>query len=254
MAIDLNADVGESAAEGPDDIDSVLVTLVTSVNVACGVHAGNPSMLRRSVRLAAAAGAAVGAHPGFADPVGFGRRELHLAPADVEDLVLYQVAALTGVARAEGVRVAHVKPHGALYNMAARDERLALAVVRAVRAIDPRLRIVGLAGSTLLSIARGEGIVALAEAFADRAYEPDGSLVPRGRAGAVLDDPEAAAAQAVRIAVDRHVRAIDGTLVKVDADTLCIHGDTPGAPDVARAVRAALERAGVEVRPLTIDD
>jgi UPF0271 protein len=254
VAIDLNADVGESAGAGMHDIDSVLVTLVTSVNVACGVHAGNPSVLRRTLRLAAAAGAAVGAHPGFADREGFGRREVRLAPADVEDQVLYQVAALTGVARAEGVHVSHVKPHGALYNMAARDERLALAVVRAVRAVDPRLRIVGLAGSALLSVARGEEVVALAEAFADRAYEPDGSLVPRGRAGAILDDPEAAAAQAVGIAVDHRVRAIDGTLVEVHADTLCIHGDTPGAADVARAVRAALERAGVEVRPLTIDD
>jgi UPF0271 protein len=254
VLIDLNADVGESAGAGTHDVDSVLVTLVTSVNVACGVHAGNPSVLRRTLRLAAAAGTAVGAHPGFADREGFGRRDLRLAPADVEDQVLYQVAALTGVARAEGVRVTHVKPHGALYNMAARDERLALAVVRAVRAIDPRLRIVGLAGSALLSVARGEAVVALAEAFADRAYAPDGSLVPRGSAGAILEDPAAAAAQAVRIAVDNRVRAIDGTLVEVHADTLCIHGDTPGAPDVARAVRAALERAGVEVKPLTIDD
>ena len=254
MPIDLNADLGESSGSRASGNDAALLRLVTSVNVACGLHAGDPTTLRRTVQLAAGAGAAVGAHPGFFDREGVGRRDVRLTPEEVEDLVLYQVAALAGVARADGVHVTHVKPHGALYNRAARDDRLAAAVARAVRAFDPGLRLVGLAGSALLSAASREGLVPLAEGFADRAYLSDGSLVPRATPGAVLEDPEAAAAQAVRIAVDHRVRAIDGTLVKVHADTLCIHGDTPGAVGLARAVRHALERAGVQVKSLTIDD
>jgi 5-oxoprolinase (ATP-hydrolysing) subunit A len=254
VPIDLNADIGESFGAWSLGADAALVGVVTSVNIACGAHAGDPTVLRRTLKLAATAGAAVGAHPGLPDLQGFGRREMRLTPDEVEDLVLYQVAALMGVARAEGVRVTHVKPHGALYHMAARDERLAQAIARAVRALDPQLRLVGLAGSALLSAAGYEGLAALAEGFADRAYQADGSLAPRGTAGAVLHDPVAAASQAVLIARDHRARAIDGTFVAVHADTLCIHGDTPGAVRLARAVRHALEREGIEVRAPGNDD
>lgn len=245
MRIDLNADVGES----PNGEDAALMEWVTSANVAAGVHAGDPSLLRETVRRARAAGVAVGAHPGLADRESLGRRERPVSPADVEDLVLYQVAAVAGVAAAEGVRLRHVKLHGALYNMAARDWALAAAAARAVSAFDRTLVMFGLAGSALVDAARAEGLATAAEAFADRAYEPDGSLVSRTRPGALITETNVIVARAIRLVRNHEVEAIDGSCLSVRADTLCLHADTPGSAAIARQLRRGLEAQGVIVRP-----
>jgi UPF0271 protein len=250
LRIDLNADVGESFGVYALGQDEALVANVTSVNVACGFHAGDPSVMRRTVRLAVASGAAIGAHPGFPDLQGFGRREVTMAPSEVEDLVLYQIAALAGVAAAEGGRLSHVKPHGALYNMAARDPALAAAVVAAVAALDPALRIVAPPASALSAAAAGRGLATAAEAFADRAYRPDGSLVPRTEAGAVGHDAGAVSARALRLVEAGEVVAIDGSVLALRPDTICVHGDTPRAAALAAELRRRLTAAGVRVAPL----
>jgi 5-oxoprolinase (ATP-hydrolysing) subunit A len=248
MRIDLNADAGESFGVWSMGDDSALFEQITSVNIACGFHAGDPSVMRETVRRAADAGLRIGAHPGYPDLQGFGRRSMGLTPREVEDLVLFQVAALAGVARAEGVRVAHVKAHGALYNQAARDPALASAIARAVRLLDAGLVFVGLAGSAMLDAARAVGLQVEAEAFADRAYLPDGSLAPRSLDGSVIHDPAVVAARAVRIVRDGRVTCLDERSdIAVHADTLCIHGDTPGASALAARIREALEAAGVRV-------
>ena len=248
MRIDLNADAGESFGAWAMGDDEALLPHVTSINIACGFHAGDPSVIRHTIRVAAAAGVRIGAHPGYPDLQGFGRRAMALTPGEVEDLVLYQVAALLGIAHAEGVRLSHVKPHGALYNRTARDVALAAAVARAVAALDARLTLVGLAGSALMDAGAVGGLRVLSEAFPDRAYLADGSLAPRSVEGALVYEPDLVADRAVRIVRDGRVRSLDGrTDVLVRADTLCIHGDTPGAAHVARAVRAALQREGIQV-------
>lgn len=246
--IDLNADVGESLGPWPMGADAELITLVTSVNVACGFHAGDPLTIRRTVRLALDGGAAVGAHPGYPDLVGFGRRAMAMAPAELEAAVLYQVAALAGIVHAEGGRLSHVKPHGALYHHVAADRPAAMAFARAVARLDPELRLVAPPGSALLDVAADVGLRCLVEGFADRVYEADGRLRLRHLPGAIHDDPEAAAAQAVAIARDGQVTAVDGTTIALRADTLCVHGDTPGAAIIAAAVRRGLAAAGIEVR------
>lgn len=246
--IDLNADVGEGFGPWPMGNDAALIPLVTSVNVACGFHAGDPLTIRRTVRLALDAGCAVGAHPGYPDLVGFGRRAMDLAPDELEAAVLYQVAALAGIVRAEGGRLAHVKPHGALYNRAAVDPAVADAVARAVAAADPSLRLVGPPGSALLGAGAAAGLPCLAEGFADRAYEVDGSLRSRRLPSALLDDPARAGAQAVSIARDGRVTAVDGTVIALAAATLCVHGDTAGAAAIAAVVRRELSAAGITVR------
>lgn len=246
--IDLNADVGEGLGPWPMGADETLIPLVSSVNIACGAHAGDPTTIRRTVRLALESGAALGAHPGYPDLVGFGRRELAMSPADVAASVLYQVAALAGIARAEGGLVRHVKPHGALYHRLAADRDAAAAVVRALAALDIDLAVVGPPGSALLAEAGAVGLAAVAEGFVDRAYEPDGRLRSRSLAGALLERPAAAAAQALSLARGGRVTAIDGTVVPVAVATLCVHSDTPGAPAIAVAVRAALAQAGIDVR------
>lgn len=248
IRIDLNADVGESLGPWPMGADEALIPLVTSVNVACGFHAGDPLTIRRTVRLALDTGIAVGAHPGYPDLVGFGRRMMDLADDELEAAVLYQVAALAGIVRAEGGRLSHVKPHGALYNRAATDSGVAAAVARAVASLGPGLRLVGPPGSALLDAGAAAGLTCIGEGFADRSYEADGSLRSRRLPGALIGDPDRAAAQAVGIARDSRVTAFDGTVIAVAASTLCIHGDTPGAVAIARAVRDALVAAGVEVR------
>ena len=244
MSIDLNADVGE----GCDD--ESLLPFLTSANVACGMHAGSPSLMDRTVALALERGVRVGAHPGYDDRANFGRRELDVPNDEVENLVLYQVAALDGFVRARGGRLSHVKAHGALYNRAAREIDLARAIARGVRRYRQDLVLVGLAGSRLLDAAEELGLSAAGEAFADRRYLPNGALMPRGQAGSVLTDPGAAAAQALQIARDGFVTASDGSRLAVAARTLCLHGDTPGAPRIAATVREQLERAGIAVAPL----
>lgn len=250
IRIDLNADVGESLGPWTMGADEALVPFVTSVNVACGFHAGDPLTIRRTVALAHGAGVALGAHPGYPDLVGFGRRDLAMSPAELEAAVLYQVAALAGIVGAEGGRLAHVKPHGALYNRAAVDPAVAAPIARAVASLDPTLRLVGPPGSALLAAAEAHGLRGVAEGFADRAYEVDGSLRSRRLPGAVHEDSAGAVAQAVEIALHGRVTSADGVEIDLPVETLCIHGDTPGAVAVAAAVREALAAAGVEVRRL----
>jgi 5-oxoprolinase (ATP-hydrolysing) subunit A len=247
--LDLNCDLGESFGVYALGADAELMATITSANIACGFHAGDPAVMRRTVRLAAAAGVAVGAHPGLPDLVGFGRREMRVTPQEVEDMVLYQVGALTGIASAEGVRLHHVKAHGALYNMAARDRGLADAVVRAVRACNPASIVFGPAGSELLRAASAAGLATAAEGFADRTYEPDGSLTARTQANSVLQDAASVVRRAVRLATEDRVVTTDGSELDMRVDTICIHGDTPGAPSLARALRSALESAGVVLAP-----
>ena len=250
MRIDLNADMGESFGAYQLGDDRVLVRSVTSVNIACGFHAGDPGVMRRTVRLAVEAGVALGAHPGFPDLQGFGRRELDMSPRDIEDLVLYQVAALAGVAAAEGARLRHVKPHGALYNMAARDGEIADAIVAGSAAFDRSLVVIGPPGSQLTAAAARAGLRSAAEAFADRAYRPDGSLVPRRSAGAVIDQASAVLERALRLVRACEVIAVDGSVISIHADTICVHGDTPNAPAIAAQLRRGLADAGILVAAL----
>jgi len=247
MRIDLNADVGESYGAWSLGEDEALIPLVTSVNVACGAHAGDPDVIARTVALASRHGVAVGAHPGYPDRAGFGRREMALSPDEIERSVVVQVGAVWAASRAAGVPLHHVKAHGALYNRAARDAETALAIARAVASVDDGLFLVALAGSVQLDAARSMGLRVVEEAFADRAYEADGSLRSRTLEGAVLDDPAAVAAQALAI-VRGSVTAVDGSTVRLRADSICVHGDLPGAAARARAVREALASAGVELR------
>jgi UPF0271 protein len=250
VRIDINSDLGESFGAYTIGHDAGLMKSITSANVAAGFHAGDPSVLRETIRLAKANGVAVGAHPGFPDLVGFGRRELNVTPAEAEDLVLYQVAAVAGVAAAEGMRVQHVKPHGALFNMAVRNAELSAAIARAVAAIDRSLILFGLPGSEILDAGRAAGLRVAAEIFADRAYERDGSLMSRRKPGAVIHDANAVVSRAVRMVKERSVTASDGSLVPLDADTICVHGDTPGSDELAAMLRAGLEAAGVTVKAI----
>jgi 5-oxoprolinase (ATP-hydrolysing) subunit A len=246
--IDLNADVGESFGPWPMGDDERLIPNVSSVNIACGFHAGDPATIERTVALAVRAGAAIGAHPGYPDLAGFGRRELEMPSAELEAAILYQVAAVAAFARDAGSELRHVKAHGALYNVAARDPRLAETVARAVRRFSPELVLYGLAGSALVDAGRAAGLRVAAEAFPDRAYEPDGRLRSRRHADSVLTDSAEIGRRAVTVASEGWILAIDGSRIAIEAQTLCLHGDTPGAPEHAAAVRAALSSAGVEVR------
>jgi UPF0271 protein len=250
MRIDLNSDLGESFGPWPMGQDAVLMTAISSANVACGFHAGDPGTMRKTVALARAHAVAVGAHPGFQDLAGFGRREMLASPQEVEDLVVYQVGALAAFAAAQGVRLQHVKAHGALYNMACRDRALADAIARAVASVDPTMILFGLPGSSLLEAGLELGLPVAAEAFADRAYLPDGSLAPRSLQGSVIHDPAVVVARVLRMACDREVEAVDGRILRFEADTICLHGDTPGAAALAVAIRTALEDAGVRVAAL----
>jgi UPF0271 protein len=251
LRIDLNADLGESFGPWQMGQDDELMTSITSANIACGFHAGDPSVMRRTLALAQRHGVAIGAHPGFPDLVGFGRRELQATPQEVEDLVMYQVAALAGMARAEGARLQHVKAHGALYNMAARDRALAAAIARATAAIDPTLILFGLPNSELLRAGQAAGLTTAAEVFADRVYEPDGALMSRRKPGSVIHDADAVVRRAVAMVRDRSVVASDGSRIPIAADTLCLHGDTPDAPRLAKLIRDGLEEAGIRVQALT---
>ena len=242
--IDLNCDLGEGAGH-----DAALMPLITSANIACGAHAGDEASMRATVALALKHGVAIGAHPGFADRENFGRREMLLSPEEIQVLVLSQIRALQAITRESGGRLAHVKPHGALYNLAARDAVTARAIAAAVHEADPRLRLVGLAGSRLLEAGTAAGLVTVSEVFADRTYQPDGSLTPRDRTGALMAEAGSAVTQALRLACDGRVRATDGSELTLKADTLCLHGDGPEAVALAWQVSAALKAAGVLLSP-----
>lgn len=240
FSVDLNADLGEGAQQ-----DDELLGLVTSANIACGFHAGSVSMMRKSLLAACERGVAVGAHPGFDDCENFGRRELAVGAEEIFALIVYQVGAFHAVAKSLGVHVQHVKPHGALYNMAGRDESVADAVVEAIYAVDPQLIIFAPDASALSRAAEGQGMRVAREVFADRNYRSDGSLVPRDQPEALLDDPAAAADRVFRMLREDKVRAIDGSDVAIRAETICVHGDTPRAVEFARELRLALHQAGI---------
>ncbi len=248
--IDLNADLGESFGVYTLGDDHALLHSVTSASIACGFHAGDPGTMARAVASCLARGVAPGAHPGLPDLAGFGRRAMAVTPAEVRDLVTYQVGALAAFAAREGVRLQHVKPHGALYAMAERDPLVADAVAQAVRGADPGLILMGQSGGRLAAAGRSLGLRVAQEVFADRAYEPDGTLTPRAQPGAVLHDPEQVSARTVRLAREGKITAADGSDLALAADTICLHGDSPGAALLADAVRRALEAEGVAVRPL----
>ncbi|BCW34269.1 UPF0271 protein [Arthrobacter sp. StoSoilA2] len=245
--MDLNADLGESFGSWTMGDDASMFRIVSSANVACGFHAGDPLTMLDSCRAAFELDVRVGAHVGYRDLAGFGRRSLDMTFDELFGDVLYQLGALDGMAHAVGASVDYVKPHGALYNRIVHDPDQAEAVVAAVHAYDPGLPVLGLPDSAWLKLAEESGHPVFREAFVDRAYLPDGTLVPRSEEGAVLHDPAAVVAQAVRLATRKEVVAVDGTIVPVSADSLCIHGDTPGAVNMAAAVRAGLEEAGVEI-------
>jgi 5-oxoprolinase (ATP-hydrolysing) subunit A len=245
--VDLNCDMGESHGAFTIGDDSAIMPLVSSVNIACGFHGGDPSVMRATVHAAAAHRVAIGAHPGLPDLLGFGRREMAVSPQEVYDMTTYQVGALLGVAHAAGVTVAHVKPHGALYNMAAARKSLADAIALAVRDIDPALILVGLSGSALIDAGRAQGLQTASEVFADRNYQPDGTLVPRTQSNAMVTDVELAVARAVRMVQSHRVTAIDGTEIVVRAESICIHGDASLAATFAQRIRAALVGAGIAV-------
>ncbi len=250
MRIDLNSDLGESFGPWPMGDDAALMDSITSANVACGFHAGDPGAMRATIALAREKGVAIGAHPGFQDLVGFGRREMKATAAEVEDLVLYQVSALAGMASAQGVRLQHVKAHGALYNMACRDRALADAIAKAVAGFDRSLILFGLPNSELLRAGKAAGLATAAEVFADRAYDSDGSLTSRSKPGSVVHDSQRVVERAIRMVKDRQVVATDGSTIALEADTICLHGDTQGAANLARAVRQGLQSAGIQVECL----
>jgi len=247
VPIDLNADVGESFGAWTMGDDAAILRVVTSANVACGFHAGDPRTARRTCALAAEAGVAVGAHVSYRDLAGFGRRFLDVDPGELTDEVVYQIGALQALAAAAGTAVRYVKPHGALYNAIVHHRAQARAVAAAVRTVDPGLPILVLPGTVIEEEARAAGLRPVVEAFADRAYLPDGTLVPRSRPGAVVTDPQEVADRVVRMATEGTVTAVDGTAVRVRAESVCVHGDTPGAVALATAVREALDAAGVLV-------
>ena len=250
LIIDLNCDAGEAFGPWPMGDDETLIPLMTSVNIACGAHAGDPLVMRRTVELAVRHGVAIGAHPGYPDLQGFGRRALALNPSEVEAWVLVQIGALLGIAKAAGASLQHVKPHGALYNAAADDPALAAAIARAVQALDPRLIVIARAASVQVKVSQEYGLRVGEEAFIDRSYDAKGRLLSRDQPGALITDPRIAAARAIELTRDRGIHAADGTWLELRAQTLCIHSDTPGATKLARKLRETLTQTGVQFRPL----
>jgi UPF0271 protein len=247
--IDLNADLGESFGRWRVGHDPDLLALVSSANIACGFHAGDPLALRETLTLAAKHGVTVGAHPGYPDLLGFGRRDIDASPAEVESWVLYQIGALRALAVASGSQVKYVKPHGALYNTAVKNRATADAVVNAMRLAGPGLILLGLPGSEMVNAAHAAGVGFAREAFPDRNYEADGTLTPRRRPDALVSDPAACADRAARMVLDGVVEARDGTMVDIEPDSLCVHGDGPEAVPVLRAIRDRLEQSGITIAP-----
>jgi len=250
LAIDLNCDMGESFGAWRLGRDEEIMGYVTSVNIACGYHAGDPGTMRRTVQLAMRSGAAIGAHPGLPDLQGFGRREMAISPQEAHDLVLYQIGALQAFVRAEGGRLQHVKPHGALYNMAARDQALASAIAEAVCRADPELILFGLSGSALIEAGQRVGLRTASEVFADRTYQADGSLTPRHRPDALVADAAAAVEQAMRMTRTGKVATTQGQEITIEAHTICIHGDGPHALEYAMRIHEALLAAGIRLQPI----
>lgn len=250
-SVDLNSDLGEGFGAWTLGNDDAMLELVTSANIACGFHAGDPTTLLATCESAATRGVRIGAQVGYRDLAGFGRRFIDMSPRDLTADVIYQIGALDGLARVAGSRVAYVKPHGALYNAIVHHRRQARAVVAAVVAYDSSLPVLGLPGSVFLEEAREAGLDVVAEAFADRAYTAEGTLVPRTESGAVLNDPALVAERVRRMVVDGELDAVDGSTLKITAESVCVHGDSPAAVDMAAAIRDLLESSDVEITPFT---
>ncbi|HPX03348.1 MAG TPA: 5-oxoprolinase subunit PxpA [Synergistaceae bacterium] len=248
--IDLNSDIGESFGAYRMGDDAAVMDAVTSANVACGFHAGDPLVMNKTIKNCAAKGVAVGAHPGYPDLVGFGRRNMKCTPEEEYADCLYQIGALSAFCRANGLTLQHVKPHGAMYNQAAKDPELAKAIARAVKDSGENVILMGLANSEFEKAAKEIGIPFAAEAFADRGYMPDGSLVPRSQPGAIIHDVDEAAKRVVRMVTEGKVEAVDGTVINFRPQSICMHGDTPEAVEMAKTVRRELEAAGVKVTDL----
>ena len=247
--MDLNSDLGEGYGAWRMGDDAAMLGIVSSANVACGFHAGDPLTILSTLREAARRGVAVGAHVSYPDRVGFGRRKMDVTPAELEADVVYQIGALQGLAAAAGTRVTYVKPHGALYNTIAEDAAQGDAVIAGIRAVDPALILMGLAGASILGRARAAGLTVAAEAFADRGYTATGALVSRREPGAVLHDPEQVAERMLRLATEGAIEAADGSLLRLDAQSICVHGDNPAAVAMAARIRDRLVAAGVAIAP-----
>lgn len=243
--LDLNCDMGESYGTYTLGYDEEAMPFVTSINVACGFHASDPIHMEKTVKLAKKHGVAVGAHPGYPDLVGFGRRNMDLSPEEIKATVLYQIGALDAMCKAHGVKMQHVKAHGALYNMAGKNVKNAVAIAEAIKAYDPDLYMLCLANSEMVTGAKQVGTKYVEESFADRAYMNDGSLAPRTVAGSVIHDVDVIVARVLKMAQEKEVVAVDGSVLKLDAPTVCVHGDTPGALAMIKAIRSKLEAAGI---------
>ena len=248
--VDLNCDLGESFGNYKCGLDEEVIRYISSANVACGFHASDPAVMARTVALARENGVSVGAHPGYPDLQGFGRRDMDASPAEVKAMVQYQIGALEAFCTAQGISLVHVKPHGAMYNMAGRDEALAEAICEGIYEVDPGLVLLGLSGSRMLEAAKRTGLKCAKEVFADRAYEEAGTLVARNVPGAMITDEEEAVERVLRIVKDGVVTAITGRDIEVTADSVCIHGDGPKALAFAAKIREALEREAVRIVPL----
>ena len=248
--VDLNCDLGESFGNYTCGMDASVIPHISSANVACGFHAGDPLVMQNTVTLAAKHGTAVGAHPGFPDLVGFGRRNMAVSPAELKAMMIYQIGALKAFCRSQGVTLQHVKPHGAMYNMAAKDRKLADAICEAIAEVDDSLILLGLSGSEMLKAAKAKGLRCASEVFADRAYEPDGSLTPRALEGSVITDEEEAINRVLQMVKSGTVVARNGQVIPIEADSICLHGDGVKAVEFARRIRQALTDSGVEIVPL----
>ncbi|MGL5436783.1 MAG: LamB/YcsF family protein [Lachnospiraceae bacterium] len=248
LEIDLNCDLGESFGAYTIGMDEAVIPFITSANVACGFHAGDPVIMEKTVVLCRRHQVSIGAHPGFPDLIGFGRRNMQAAPDEVRAYVIYQTGAMKAFCEAAGMRLNHVKPHGALYNMAGSDYQLARAICEAVKVVDPSLTLLALSGSQMIRAAKDIGLACASEVFADRAYQSDGSLVPRGQEGAMITDEEQAVGRIIRMVKEGMVTAVDGTDIAIRADSVCVHGDGASALEFVKRIRASLAAAGIEVK------
>lgn len=248
--VDLNSDLGESFGAYKIGLDEEVLKCVSSANIACGWHAGDPIVMRKTVEAAYKNGVGIGAHPGFPDIMGFGRRNMTVSPEEVKQYTIYQLGALYGFAKAVGAKIQHVKPHGAMYNMAAKDSKLAMAIIEGIWEVDRELIVLGLAGSEMINAAKEKGLKVANEVFADRAYNPDGTLVARSLPGSMIHDKKIAISRVIRMVTEGKVTAINGEDIDIKADSICVHGDNPEAIEFVTLIKEELLRAGVEIKPL----
>jgi len=248
--IDLNCDMGESFGHYKIGLDDEVIKYVTSANIGCGFHGGDPLVMRKTVKIARENGVGIGAHPGFPDLMGFGRRKMDVTPEEIKNYVLYQIGSLYAFAKAEGEKLQHVKPHGALYNTIANDEKLSRAVMEGIAEFDKELIVLGLASSKVINIAEETGLKVASEAFADRAYNPDGTLVSRRLPNAVITNPQEVLSRVIRMAKEEKIECINGEIIERKIDTICVHGDSPGAVELVKVIRQGLEKEGIPVLPM----